>query len=165
MDDQRSHITGFDAAQPLSWTAPEGLQEERGFIWYSWFIVITVALVAIAIFVFKSTTFAVLIPVMALSIILLISKPPRMIHYSINHEGILVGDQFHLFSEFRGFGVIAEHRQPSVLLLPVKRFAPGLTLYFSETDGEKIVDMLGNRLPMQQIKPDAIEKLLRMIKL
>ena len=39
------------------------------------------------------------------------------------------------------------------------------TIYFSEAEGEKIVDMLGARLPMQEIKPDALEKLIRLIKL
>ena len=58
-----------------------------------------------------------------------------------------------------------KNNQHSAILLPVKRFSPGLTLYFSEKEGEKIVDMLGARLPMQEIKPDALEKLIRMIKL
>jgi len=61
--------------------------------------------------------------------------------------------------------VIEYQGQFSVLLLPVKRFSPGLTIYFSEAEGEVIVDMLGTRLPMQEIKPDALEKLIRIIKL
>ena len=134
-------------------------------IMYVAFGVVLIGLMALAILVFKSPTFAILLPIMTVALFLLSEKTPQNINYAISPKGVYVGDKLYDFSEFRAFGITRENNQHSAILLPVKRFSPGLTLYFSEKEGEKIVDMLGARLPMQEIKPDALEKLIRMIKL
>lgn len=154
-----------DLSQPFAWQAPEGVQTTRGSGWYALFSFVTISLLLLAIFIIKSTTFAVLLLVMAIAIILLVSTQPRVINYAISAKGVYVGDHLYDFSEFRGFGLLQERGVHSALLLPVKRFSPGVTIYFSEAEGELIVDMLGARLPMQDIKPDALEKVIRFIKL
>lgn len=151
--------------EPIAWTAPEGIKVHRELWWYIAFGVVLIGLMALAILVFKSPTFAILLPIMTVALFLLSEKTPQNINYAISPKGIYVGDKLYDFSEFRAFGITRENNQHSAILLPVKRFSPGLTLYFSEKEGEKIVDMLGARLPMQEIKPDALEKLIRMIKL
>ena len=151
--------------EPIAWTAPEGVKVHRELWWYIAFGVVLIGLMALAILVFKSPTFAILLPIMTVALFLLSEKTPQNINYAISPKGIYVGDKLYDFSEFRAFGITRENNQHSAILLPVKRFSPGLTLYFSEKEGEKIVDMLGARLPMQEIKPDALEKLIRMIKL
>lgn len=120
---------------------------------------------ALAILVFRSWTFAILLPIMTVALLTLTSKPPQTINYAISPKGIYVADKLYDFSEFRAFGLLTEAGQHSAVLLPVKRFSPELTIYFSEEEGEKIVDMLGARLPIQEIKPDALEKLIKLIKL
>ena len=151
--------------EPIAWTAPEGVKVHRELWWYIAFGVILIGLMALAILVFKSPTFAILLPIMTVALFFLSEKTPQNINYAISPKGVYVGDKLYDFSEFRAFGITRENNQHSAILLPVKRFSPGLTLYFSEKEGEKIVDMLGARLPMQEIKPDALEKLIRMIKL
>lgn len=155
----------FDLTEPIAWNAPEGVQVQRGKIWYVMFAVILVGLIALAILVFKNWTFAALLPIMAVALFTLSNKSPQIINYAISPKGVYIADVLHDFSEFRAFGLLHENGQHSIILLPVKRFSPGLTIYFSEAEGEKIVDMLGARLPMQEIKPDALEKLIRLIKL
>lgn len=152
-------------AQPFSWQANEGVQVRRGIWWYVGFGVVALALMALAIFVFKSITFAILIPVMAVAVILLSSKAPRVINYSISPKGIYVADKLYDYSEFRAFGVVQDPAYLSIIVLPVKRFSPGLTLYFGEEEAEQIVDMLGARLPMQEVRIDTLEKLIRLIRL
>ena len=151
--------------EPIAWTAPEGIKVHRELWWYIAFGVVLIGLMALAILVFKSPTFAILLPIMTVALFLLSEKTPQNINYAISPKGVYVGDKLYDFSEFRAFGITRENNQHSAILLPVKRFSPGLTLYFSEKEGEKIVDMLGARLPMQEIKPDALEKIIRMIKL
>ena len=80
-------------------------------------------------------------------------------------KGIDIADKLYDFSEFRAFGVIDEPGSPSIIVLPVKRFSTGVTLYFNIEDGERIVDMLGARLPLQEVKLDLLEKVIRLIKL
>jgi hypothetical protein cdiviTM7_02271 len=156
---------GIDLTEPIAWNAPEGVQVQRGAVWYVLFAIVLAGLMALAILVFQNWTFAILLPIMAVALFVLSNKNPQTINYAISPKGIYIADTLHDFSEFRAFGLLHENDQHSILLLPVKRFSPGLTIYFSEAEGEKIVDMLGARLPMQEIKPDALEKFIRLIKL
>ena len=156
---------GIDLTEPIAWNAPEGVRVQRGAVWYVLFAIVLAGLMALAILVFQNWTFAILLPIMAVALFVLSNKNPQTINYAISPKGIYIADTLHDFSEFRAFGLLHENDQHSILLLPVKRFSPGLTIYFSEAEGEKIVDMLGARLPMQEIKPDALEKLIRLIKL
>ena len=102
---------------------------------------------------------------MALAVIVMARRSPLPIQYSISPKGIYVADRLYDFSEFRSFGVIQDSAGPYIMMLPVKRFSPGVTLYFDEKDGEKIVDMLGARLSLQDIQPDGLEKFIRFIRL
>lgn len=154
-----------DLTEPIAWDAPEGTKIQRGGGWYVGFALILLSLMALAILVFKSWSFALLLPIMAVALFVLTDKNPRIINYAISPKGIYVADRLYDFSEFRAFGLMEYDGLHSAVLLPVRRFSPGLTIYFSEIEGEKIVDMLGARLPMQEIKPDALEKLIRLIKL
>ena len=156
---------GIDLTEPIAWNAPEGVRVQRGAVWYVLFAIVLAGLMALAILVFQNWTFAILLPIMAVALFVLSNNNPQTINYAISPKGIYIADTLHDFSEFRAFGLLHENDQHSILLLPVKRFSPGLTIYFSEAEGEKIVDMLGARLPMQEIKPDALEKLIRLIKL
>ena len=157
--------TTANLAQPVAWEAPEGVQMHHTALWYGGFITVTLVLMAISIFWLKSWTFAILIPVMAAALVLQLSRPSRIINYAISPKGVYVADKLYDFSEFRAFGLTEDRGQHSAVLLPVKRFSPGLTIYFSEAEGELIVDMLGARLPMQEIHLDSLEKLIRWIKL
>ncbi len=156
---------GIDLTEPIAWNAPEGVRVQRGAVWYVLFAIVLAGLMALAILVFQNWTFAILLPIMAVALFVLSNKNPQTINYAISPKGIYIADTLHDFSEFRAFGLLHENGQHSILLLPVKRFSPGLTIYFSEAEGEKIVDMLGARLPMQEIKPDTLEKFIRLIKL
>ena len=156
---------GIDLTEPIAWNAPEGVRVQRGAVWYVLFAIVLAGLMALAILVFQNWTFAILLPIMAVALFVLSNKNPQTINYAISPKGIYIADTLHDFSEFRAFGLLHENDQHSILLPPTKRFSPGLTIYFSEAEGEKIVDMLGARLPMQEIKPDALEKFIRLIKL
>ncbi|MDO4712975.1 MAG: hypothetical protein Q4B05_03685 [Candidatus Saccharibacteria bacterium] len=165
MDTQPDTTPRTDLTQPFSWQAPDSIPVQRGLTWHVIFITATLGLMLLALFVFKSWTFFILLPIMALALLLLNAKPPTMITYAISPKGVYVGDKLYDFSEFRSFGLIEYQSQHSAVLLPVRRFSPAVTLYFSAQEGEQVVDMLGARLPMQPMQPDILEKLIRIIKL
>jgi hypothetical protein len=155
----------LDLTEPIAWQAPEGVHTSHSVLWYIAFTLVVIGLMALSIFLLSSWTFAILIPVMAVALLLQLTRPPRIINYAISPKGVYVGDRLYDFSEFRAFGLLNDRGQNSAVLLPVKRFSPGLTIYFSETEGEAIVDMLGGRLPMQEIHPDSLEKFIRWLKI
>jgi hypothetical protein len=150
-----------DASQPVQWQAPEYAQERRSPWWFVGFWVVAVILMALAAFVFRSWSFALLVPAMAAALMVYSHRPPRMLTYVLSDKGVYINEKLHPMSEFRSFGIMHDESIPSLMFIPVKRFRPGLTIHFPAEAGETIVDFLGSRIPMQELKPDVFDHLIR----
>jgi hypothetical protein len=152
--------------EPVHWTASEYIHEEKNKMWFVIFTVVALGFIAVDIFLLKSYTFSVLVVVMAAALIVYSRRPPHKIEYTLSgDQGLYVGEKLYHFSEFKTFGLIKDREHHSIMLIPTKRFAPGVSVYFPEEVGEKIVDILGARLPMGTFKLDAIDILVRKLRL
>lgn len=149
----------------VRWTGTEYIHHSRSALWFTLFAVVVVLTVLFAIFVAKSTTFAILVPVMAVALFVYVRRAPEQIQYILSRKGIYVNDKLFPYSTFKSFGVVSEAQSHSVVLTPRKRFQIGQTLYFPEEVGEQLVDMLAERLPMKTVDPDAIDRLLKKLHL
>ena len=161
-DAQQSDTVG---AEPVRWQATEYIHHDKSVGWFSVFGLVVIVFILIAIFLIKSVTFAILVPVMAAALVVYSYRPPRVIDYTLSRQGLHINDRLYSFSEFKSFGVIRDDGEYSIMLIPTKRFRPGVTVYFPEEAGEAIVDMLGARLPMQELKLDIIDKLTRKLRM
>ena len=153
---------------PVTWTASEYIDEQKGTGWYIVFVVAVIGFIAADIFLLKSWlyTFSVLVIVMAVALVMHARRPPRTIQYTLSgQQGLYVGDRLYHIADFRAFGLIQDGDRHSIMLIPVKRFAPGVSVYFPEEAGEQIVDILGQRLPMETLKLDPIDILIRKLRL
>jgi len=149
----------------FQWQAPEYLTGARSTMWYIGFWGAVVVLMALAFFLIKSITFAVLIPIMAAALTIYTHRPARMMQYVISAKGLYINDQIHALGEFKGFGVRQDEAMPSLMFIPTKRFRPALTVYFPQEIGEQLVDFIGVRLPIQDTKLDAFDKVVRRLHL
>lgn len=151
--------------EPVHWQAQEYIHHEKNALWFVLFAVVLIGLMAIAIFLMNSISFAILIPVMAVALLVYIHRPPRVLDYTLSRHGLHINDNLYPFSDFKGFGVIHDGQEYSIMLIPTKRFRPGVSVYFPEEAGEAIVDMLGTRLPMQQLHLDLVDRLLKKLRI
>lgn len=149
----------------IRWQALEYMQHQHEPIWYIGFGATVLILIAVAIFVFKSPTFAVLVPVMAVALALYVRRPPATIDYTVSRKGIHVNDRLYTFDQFKSFSVVRQETTNHVVLIPRKRFQLGQNIHFPTEIGEKLVDMLAARLPMKETSPDIIDKLLAKLRL
>lgn len=154
-----------DGEQPVQWQATEYIQHDKNGIWFVIFAVVTLGLMAFAIFVIQSVTFAILIPVMAVALLTYTQRPPRLINYSLSRKGLHLNDHLYAFAEFKAFGVIRDGIEYSIMLVPTKRFRPGVSVYFPEAVGEQLVDMLAARLPMRDLHLDIVDRLIRKLRI
>ena len=154
--------------EPVHWSAREYIHQEKNGLWYVIFAIVVLAFIVADIFLVKSFlyTFSILVVVMAAAVIIYARRPPRTIDYTLSgDQGLYIGEKLYHFSEFKAFGLIRDQGEHSIILIPVKRFSPGVTVYFPEEAGEKIVDIFGARLPMQDLKLDAIDVIVRKLRL
>ena len=151
---------------PVQWTAREYVEVHKGAGWYAIFVVVALALIAVDIFWLKSITFSILVVVMSVALVIYANRPARDIQYTLSgRQGLYIGERLYHLSEFRAFGLIKDGEHNSIMLIPVKRFSPGVSVYFPEEAGEQIVDILGQRLPMETLKLDAIDVVVRKLRL
>lgn len=152
--------------EPITWAAQEYIHPEKNPLWYVIFALVVVALVAVDIFILKSWTFSALVVVMAVALVIYIRRPARELTYALSPaQGLYVGERLYLFDDFKAFGLIQDGEHYSVMLIPRKRFSPGISVYFPDTVGERIVDILGQRLPMENLKLDVVDVIVRKLRL
>ncbi|MGB3023847.1 MAG: hypothetical protein WBB39_03525 [Candidatus Saccharimonadales bacterium] len=148
----------------VSWEASEFVHRQKDMIWFVGVGAVGLVLALIALLLLHSVTFMILIVVMVAALIFLAVRPPRIMSYQLFDQGLQINDRHYSFREFRAFGVVQEDAMYYITLLPVKRFAPAIDLYFPQEHGEQIVDTIGAHVPMQTMKPDIIDHLTRYLR-
>jgi len=151
---------------PIHWSAHEYIYKEKSGLWFVMFVVVILIFIVLDVFLLKSYTFSVLVIVMAVAVIVYSRRPPRVIDYTLSGDhGLYIGEKLYHFSEFRAFGLIREDGNNSIMLIPIKRFSPGVSVYFPQEVGEQVVDIFGARLPMETIKFDIIDVIVQKLRL
>ncbi len=148
----------------VSWDAEEYIQHQHRAGWYIALFAIGIGLCVLSFFL-KWWTFIALVVVCIIAILVSSSRPPRKIHYTLDKNGLTEGDKLHEYSEFRAFGILKEDNHFSAVLIPKKRFALQVKVYFPGGSGEAIVDALGARLPMEEVKPDFLDKIVSFLRI
>ena len=159
-DDATPAVEPDDSEILVRWQGPEHLYSERSMMWYAALALATLIMMAIAYFAFNSLTFTILLPVMAVALGVYAHRPPEIIDYTLTRKGLYVRDRLMLYDQFKSFDVVTINNVHHIALIPRKRFQLGQDIYFPEESGEKIVDMLAARLPMKEVKPDFIDRIL-----
>ena len=150
--------------QAITWQAEEYITKSHNGWWYFGLLVVTAGLSALAIWL-QGWTFLALIIVSAITVLIFNLRPPRKIHYSLTSDGLTEGKIKHPFDNFRAFGIVKEESHYSAVLIPKKRFGINVKVYFPEGSGEAIVDALGARLPMEEVKIDFLDKIVNFLRI
>ena len=148
----------------INWQAREYIERKKSAGWYVGLAIVSLALAALAVWL-QYWSFLVVIVVAVISLLVYSSRPPRMLHYSLTEDGITEGNNLQPFDKFKAFGVFNENNHYSIVLTPKSRFGMRTTIYFPETEGEQIVDFFGERLPMEEVHLDLVDKLVRWLRI
>ena len=151
-------------AKNITWQAEEYITKSHNGWWYFGLFVVTAGLSALAVWL-QGWTFLALIIVSAITILVFNLRPPRKINYSLSGTGLKEGKFDHPFSDYRAFGIVKEGENYSAVLIPKKRFGINTKVYFPEGSGEAIVDALGARLPMEEVKSDLLDKVVNFLRI
>lgn len=150
--------------QNVSWEAEEYLEQKRNAWWYVGLFAVGIGLCVLSFFL-QWWSFIALVVVCIIAILVTSSRPPRKIQYSLDQEGLTEGGKLHRYDEFRAFGILKEGSHFSAVLIPKKRFALQVKVYFPGGSGEAIVDALGARLPMEEVKLDLLDKIVNFLRI
>ena len=153
-----------DDPQVISWTASEYMQHHRNPSWYVLVLLSILALGATGYVLTEDLITPISIAVLGALLIVVAAKKPRTLTYEISGHGIVVGTRNYAYQEFQSFSVADEGQFESIRLMPQRRWAPEISLYFLPQDGQKIFDILSTYLPLETHRSDPMESFLRKIK-
>lgn len=148
----------------ISWEAEEHIVREKNSWWYVGLVAVALALVGLAVLL-QAWTFLAVVVLSVVALIVYTLRPPRMLHYTLDQEGLKEDQRIYKYVDYKSFGILREGQHFAIVLTPRKRFATRVTVYFPETQGEKIVDAFGARLPMEEVKLDLLDNLIKFLRI
>lgn len=151
-------------ATEVSWTASEYVAHQKNL---SWFVVLgfgSVAAAAAVWFVTGDKVSTVMIVIVAVMFGIFAARQPKVLTYQVNHSGIRIGEKFYSFADFKSFSIIDEEQISSIMLMPLKRFRPGISMYYPPEEEDKIVEVVANYLPHEERAPDSMDRLMRKVR-
>ena len=151
-------------AQPITWQAEEYIVREHNAGWYIGLFVVGAGLIILSVFL-RWWTFLILVVLSIVTILTSNLRPPRKIQYSLDNEGLKEGNKTYKFEDYKAFGIMKEGNHFSAVLIPKKRFGLTVKVYFPGDSGEVIVDALGARLPMEEVKLDFLDKIVNFLRI
>lgn len=149
--------------QPITWTASEFIAHAKSFGWYAALALVTIALDA---FVFLVTRDLISVGAVIFGAIIFgiyAGHKPRELEYRLDGLGLSIGQKHFGYDQFRCFSVLPEGGVSSIVFMPMKRFAMPTTIYYPPEDENKIVDLLGSCLPLEERGHDAVDRLMHRI--
>lgn len=144
----------------ISWTASEFIEHKKSASWYLILVGATIIITGIIWFLTKDKITTATIVVVAVMVGLIGSKKPRELEYRIDSEGLHIAGRHFPFNEFRSFSVVHQGSTSGLVLRPLKRFSLLTTAYYDPADEQRILDILGPYLPMEQGKRDIIDEIM-----
>ena len=149
-------------AKVIQWEAEEYIAQKKDTKWYMGLVAVGVVLILLAVWL-QQWTFIAVVVVSVAALIVLSIRPARKMKYRLDAKGLTEGEQKYMFSDYQSFGVMKDGDHFAIVLTPVKRFGGRVIVYFPEEKGEESVDAFGARLPMEEVKIDIVDKIVKIL--
>lgn len=164
---QSSHgKQGHEAALPeVRWTASEFIEHEKDAGWYGRLGFATVVVAGLIFLVTRGDKITVgMIVILAIFFGIYASRKPRTLSYKLDGKGLTIGGKMYGYDGFRSFSAADDGAFPGITFMPLKRFSAAVTIYYERSDEAKIMRILSNYLPHEQLKRDLLEQFLHYIR-
>lgn len=149
---------------PVNWTASEFIAHHKTARWYG---VLAAGALGGAFLVWLLTRDKISAAVVlfgALMFGVYANRQPRQLQYLLDGSGLTIDTKYYPYDTFRSFSVIDEGVFSSIMFIPLKRFAPGVSIYFVPQDEAAIITLLSDRLPSEDRGHDPLDRLMNRIR-
>lgn len=150
--------------QSISWVAAEFIAHQKSASWYG-LLALAIAVLAALVFLFtrdKISTSVVIIAGIALGAYG--ARQPQQRQYILDETGVSIGDKYLPYSLFRSFAVLDEDKVSSISFYPLKRFGQLTTIYYHPENEDAIINLLADRLPMDDRTHDPLDRFMKRIR-
>lgn len=146
------------SSEPLVWEASEYIHHEKDFTWFAIFGVATAVVMLLMYLILEDILSLLVVALMAVAVVVYANRPPRVLRYGVSDDGVDIGERKYSFESFKSFSIVQEGAIESIILNPLQRFMPPITVYFAPEQGQQIVDILSHYLPLREYEPDFVDR-------
>ncbi len=153
-----------EASDQVAWTASEYVAHSKN---SGWFMLLAGSVIAVIVLVYVLTSSilsSIMVGIAGMAFGIFAARPPRVLQYSVQSQGLQIGPRLYPYQEIRSFTVRHEGPLPSIVLTPLKRFMPPITVFYDPESEDAIIDALSNYLPHEDKSPDVVDRLMSRIR-
>lgn len=151
-------------APAVTWTASEFIDHEKRATWFLGLVGATVVASALIYLITQDFFATAVIAIAAALFGVTAGRHPSTLTYVLDQNGIQIGPKHYEYAKFKSFSVIEEGAIDSILLTPLTRFAPPISLYYPPEQEDQIVGTLANYLPHEDRRHDPVDRLMKRIR-
>ena len=148
----------------ISWTASEYIAHHKSSGWYLALVGAAILVAAIIYLLTRDAISTAVVLVGAVIFGVYAGRQPRELQYTLDAHGLTIDQKFYPYEGFRSFAVIDEGAFASIAFMPLRRFAPLVSIYFAPDDEDRIIELLSERLPFEEHPNDPIDNFMRRIR-
>lgn len=148
----------------IEWQASEYIHNEKNFGWYLILFVSTLAVMAVMYLLLKDILSLIVVALMSISLAVYANRKPRLLDYAVNDKGVTIGDKNYSYESFRSFSVMQDGAMENIVLDPLQRLMPPITVYFEQADADRIIDTLSAYLPHEDKELDWVDRFAKRIR-
>ena len=148
----------------VTWEASEYIHHKKSGLWYIALLLAAVILGAILFLVLHDILSIIVLALAVIALGAYAQRKPDVLRYTISDQGLAINERSFSFTEFRSFAVVQDGGIYSIVLDPLRRFMPQISIYFSPDDGQQILDILGRNLPQVEKELDLIDRVTRSLR-
>lgn len=148
----------------VTWSASEFIAHQKPAGWYAMLALAAIVLAAGIYFITRDKLSTGVIIFVAIIFGIAGARQPKEQQYKIDEKGVTIGDKNYLYNAFRSFSIVQEEGVESIWFIPLKRFRPPISIYFDPNDGDRIVDILSQFLPVENHQLDAVDRLMHRLR-
>lgn len=150
--------------QPISWTASEYVAHHKSPLWFIGLGLVVSVLALITYFVTSEIITTVVTVVIGLSFGIFGARPPQVLQYSLDEKGLHISGKLYPYERIKSFCIRQEGPIHSVLLIPLQRFMPPISVYYDQADEDKIMNVITAHIPHEEQNPDIVERFMSKIR-
>jgi len=144
--------------EEVRWMASEYIFHEKSSSWYVTLAFITIVSCGLVYLLTRQYVSIGVIIVLATAFGVYANIKPKTLEFLVDSSGVTVDKKHFNYDVFKNIEIIEGGVVPSVNLIPVKRFAVPVTLYFLPQQEEQILEIMGEFLPSEIKRLEAIDR-------
>lgn len=148
----------------IKWEANDGGQS-KSFTWYVSALLICVVAVALVNWLTKDLVSSATVFMAFLVMVIYGSRKPTTHNLQISHGVLSIDTKQYSLQNFKSFSIDERPGVEQVVLTPLKRFMPSLSLPLESKTAPDVINLLQGYLPIEDHKKDAIDDLISRFRL